>query len=172
MNHSDMSLDNYRSQVREFAIRRDGELFLNSGAEYARVVVKSLFDRASTSLDLYTGGLSSDVYDQSLFDNLLTVKGIKPSAIRIVLSEGEGHEKNMELISYLASRGIEIKSFRETGGHIAIADNAMYRFEYDIEKKQAMCAFGTSEKRPAKLEQFIESFTSIWNSATRFPAQA
>lgn len=168
MTHLDINLDDYAQQVRRFAIERDGALFLNSGAGCAKVVLSTLFDQAKERLDLYSGGLDSAIYKERMFDRLIDEKNIAPENIRVVVSDGTPDSHNVDLVRYLKSRGITVRSFAETGGHIAIADQSMYRFEYDHGEKQAICSFGRKGEQSSKLTEFSAAFSSIWNSATNY----
>lgn len=170
MAHTGMNLELYKQQVGRFASTRDGSLFMNAGAGYAKIVVNALFENAKKSLHIYSGGLSKEIYNRGMFEALIDGKGIARDDIRIVLSNQNSDDHNTELLTELSELGLNLRIFDETGGHIAIADNSMYRFEYDHDKKLAMCAFGSTESPPSKIDLFTSTFGSIWDNAKAYPS--
>lgn len=152
-----MKEDNFLSYNESVAYSADNELnnvLYNQGDNHAKIIFKNIFRTAKKEILLYAKNIfayDNVVSTDSDYVNML-VSFLKKenTMIKIILTDYNPEKDHNNLRDALIpfSNKIEIKinnnqavRLGEDSVHLCIADNRMYRIEYNIKDREAKCNF-------------------------------
>ena len=156
-------------------------VFSNRGTFHARAVLGQMISRARISLDIFSGSLSSRVYDAALLRSAsFSLKG----QIRIILGEARpfSEASAVDLLQEEILSGMIkvrcVRSHKSMGGgarhidHFAISDHKHIRSEDDAIDRSATIILNATQGPPAKLTGVLEGiFEKMWDEAIPMSTQ-
>lgn len=154
----DDSLISYEKFLKELAVSNKSDIVANKGLEHAALLLKTIFNTAQSNVDIFCGTLRSDLsrtedYYNSLKDCI--ERGVK---VRVIFT-GENTQMVPEMIRTLFDshrENVETKHihFDALTTHFTIADDRIFRMEYDIDNFKAYASFNDKEYTSTLAEIF------------------
>ena len=160
----------YKEAVEQMAIKGSEKTFNNSGPIHASIVMTSIYRNAKDNIKLYTKDLQGEIgrfldYMTSMNDYINSNK-----SFQILINERPHFESDLFDTILNASKTIkgvelrfasptfvkEVDSYANKNSHFCIADDKMFRLEYDNYNHQALCGFNS----PKVVSKFCLLYTS------------
>jgi len=152
-------LEDYREGVELFASEDKDISFPNDGNEKALIVFETIFKFARERVDIAAGSLCNEFTGDQRYINAVEEFLNKPkSELRILVNswnqedmEQSSFFKNLKGKSNVTVKRSEEKFFAKDEEneqkqlHFCVGDDKMYRLEYDIAKRKAICNFNNPE---------------------------
>ena len=155
------SLTSYEKFLKELAANNKSDIVANKGLEHAALLLKTIFNTAQSNVDILCGTLRSDLsrtedYYNSLKDCI--ERGVK---VRVIFT-GKNTKMVPEMIRTLFDshrENVEIKEMPSSAltAHFTIADDRIFRMEYDIVNFKAYASFNDKE--------YTSTLQEIFNTA-------
>lgn len=164
-----MTLDTYKSKVREAALRRTGEPLYNGSLEHASVLVEAMFEHGNRCVRIFSGRLNANVYGTNEVVEKARLFLSDPSRrIEILLDDPDGVDRHDHpfVSEFKNNDDVDFKFLpKELADrirfHFTVMDNDSYRFEEDKAVPSAIAAFGDSEGAG----HLSGVYDSLWNIA-------
>lgn len=169
-------MDLYRRYIQRLREEESEELFKNSDSDHAVIVLSELFQSAEEEVWILTQTMSDDIYQtkECLYslEKFLNKENVK---LRIILAEfdekkwkssrisktlssyNNGEKKKVEVyqtkldISFIVDKDVRQKI------NFAVADARSYRFELDIQTREAIGSFNGK----SQAERLVDLFNKI-----------
>lgn len=167
----ELSPDSTYSQAVEYnALNKIDFVFKNDGDEKASIVFRNIFKTASNEINIVACNLNNALTNSQPY--LTALSGFldkSNSKLHILLTKYEmDGSKIKELLERYKNRitikTTEGKTFKDSKSgvpiHFCIADDRMYRFEYDVTGRKAQCNFNDPQSCAYLKEQFNIAFNS------------
>lgn len=158
-------LEKYAQEVRRRIDECDCEVFRNSSAEHAAIILREFIDSARSSIHIFCGHLNQQVYG-SLLPNLLRAirRGVE---VQVVTAHDElraqevaqALREQQRLRSFPAGDESPLREMP----HFTIVDGMRYRLETDPKNTSAfVCACAMRESQKARANLLDEAFSCLW----------
>lgn len=161
----------YGQAVEYNALNSINFVFNNDGEENAKIVFKNIFKTASKQIQIVDRNLNNDLTNSDEYiSNLSCFLEKQDTKLDVLLEEAFNSTDNNKIHNLLKrfSNKIVVKKIptgrffknSETGNHLhfCVADDKMYRIEYDIENRKAECNFNDSRLSTSLREIFYHVF--------------
>lgn len=169
---------NYEESVYHLAEEQSSNIIFNEGDDHAIVIFSNIFRKAKNHVNLYAKNIFAvdNVVTQSqqYINELTSFLNKNNTHLNILLNEYNEDTDNNALRDAIRpyfnneQRRIQFKvnpsQFVKMGDkyvHICIADSKLYRVEYDIKRRKAICCFNGEEEVTEALGQ---AFNEIFDS--------
>lgn len=166
------SLKEYNQAVEYNALNKVNFVFKNDGNEKALIVFKNIFKSATQQIQIVANDLNNVLTNHADYRSSLT-EFLEKSDVKldILLFEDKINGNNSSIASLLRRFTEKItlkiskgKSFKDNDSgkkiHFCVADNSMYRLEYDVEERKAQCNFNDPVKAGSLKALFYKAFKS------------
>jgi hypothetical protein len=167
-----MEIDEYFKLIDKYAKSCEDFTIANSAPKHAAYLLKTLFEKAQSTIRIFTGELFDAVYgDKDLLKQAREfLRKDKNNSIRIAYQKSLDIE-NSSLIQTILSDdqkkgSLKIwdasKKFEDFNNHFAVMDDKAFRFETDHTNIKAIANFGdpVNAKRLANIFDTISSHSS------------
>lgn len=149
-------MNRYREAVEYYASKGENYVLFNSGDEHASIIFENIFRTAKEEINIHAYDLCNDLTSKDGYLNSLESFLKEDNTKLNILLSTYNYEcaKNSKLFILLRRfhdkvnlyhlNGAEIK-VKEEVVHFCIADNKMYRYEFDVTNRKARCNFNEPE---------------------------
>lgn len=165
----------YDKFVDAAATSKDPTTLQNDSTSCALSVFRSVAKHAVSSIDVFSGNLDPQVFDDDGLDkNLQDFLYVRKGTLRILIQNIEEFDKIAPaplIFQHISSHpNVEVAFLPLTNGsrdlsHFAVADSSTYRLEVSASEHQALVSFNDPESS-LKLHGF---FNALWERSTPLP---
>ena len=147
----DAEYQRYKAYVRSVADRADGVEFIqNKTPEHAGAIIATLFEKARQRMRIMSGALRDSAFGcEEVIPNAIMFLRRPGTSMTIVVEERVTSEHNKFLAALKDADVLGSVVIRLSKGplpfHLAMADDAHYRFEANTNKCEAIAQFGLSD---------------------------
>lgn len=164
----------YRKYIEDLANNRSTEEFYNSDLNHAKIVLANMFRIAENKVRVFCKDMLSEVNSDSEYLKQVGFFLERGGEVDVLLHNYTDELKDKAiwklLDSYIKEGKVRVhynngKGFRNSDGnfvHFTVVDNMAYRFEFDIENKQARGFFNS----PEDAKYLVDAFDKVFDSNT------
>ena len=175
INLNTLELVAYNEAVEFNAKRNNNFMFNNEGNEMALIVFRSIFRNANNTIKIVANNLNNIVTNHTEYISALESFLLKSnSKLELLLSEFNKSVDSglFEMLNQYKEKVIikvikDGRTFKDNKGriiHFCIADNHMYRLEYDTTKRMAECNFNDVKEYQILDKLFCSVFNNnVWS---------
>ena len=161
-------LKKYAERMQFLADKRLNSPVFNEGREHALILLKTIFSTAEDYIYIYCAQLRDELSGNEEYYEALENFKKKGKTLRIILSDADV-DLNRNIFKLIGAENIRIlKSEQKTmmednlnhlKAHFTLADDSIYRLEYDIENFKALASFNDK-----KIGMILKNaFEGVWN---------
>jgi hypothetical protein len=158
----------YRDYISRLATKRTNEVFLNSSAAHASIVLSNIFQQSENCVKMFAGNLKGEVSNNPQYIDSIVKFLRRNGKLQILLEEYDTNNppeilerirfyKNKNLVS-IKTHPYELTISSGQKIHFSVGDNKMYRLETDVDKYLAEGNFGDASTAKFLSDKFDEIF--------------
>ena len=154
----------YQSRIDQKARGNSSDLISNGTTEHAKILITTIFGKATRKIEIFTGFLNPEVYDdQRLIDSALRFLKKENTKMDVIVQEDDHTLISNALVN--ATKEKENFTIKEAGVkdkkekcHFIVADGKSFRYEPDREKSTGIGCFYNTEVGNILTEYFSKLF--------------
>lgn len=170
-------MERYRRYIQRLREEKSKAVFMNSSTEHAIIVLSELFQSAEKEVLILSRNLSREVTDNENYlkqlDAFLQKKNTKLEIILTNYSEHFKHSRIYEVLTTRSKENPNIMLFKsnsqatvnEEPVNFVICDSTAYRFEYNLDDREAIGSFNGG----AEVESLKKIFNKLKDGAESIP---
>ena len=157
--------------------KKDIDLLISNGQpKHAKYLMETIFNKAEKKVLIFTGHLNDYIYgndDDKLVNNVIVFLDKQNTSLQIIIQENieEDIIKAKKIIAFAIEKNLTNKiqifvgndAIRNINAHFAIADDIIYRLEYNHEKTLAEANFND----PATNKELLKIFKVLKNNSKK-----
>jgi hypothetical protein len=164
-----MAMEKYRKQVKDAALRRDGEPIYNSSLDHAAVLTEALFEHANSEVCILSGRMNALVYGSAgVIEKAKLFLSDTEHKIRVLVEDPEAIDRQDHPFfkEFFGHHDVSFRALDRSLGelmpyHFLAMDGDSYRFERDKSLPNAIAAFGDSKGG----ENLTAIFNELWEQS-------
>ena len=154
----------YQKRIEQKAKEDSSDLISNSTAEHAKILIATIFYKASKNIKILTGYLNPLVYDdRRVIDSIIWFLRKPNTKVEIVVQENHSSLNSNELVNSTKDKSnCTIKEANEQDKneeyHFIVADGKSFRYEPNKEKSVGIGCFNNTKFASLLTTKFQEIF--------------
>lgn len=161
-------LKKYKEAIALLAKENRNMVFPNDGNDHAHIVFEQIFNSAQNTVSIAAGSLCNEFTEHNGYLEAVEQFTNRPNSQLHILINDYDESRVRQSAFFQRLRGKENVLIRESNArfcsqdipeiHFCVGDNRMYRLEYDIAGRRAMCNFNDTERAATLIGVFSQVF--------------